>query len=303
MTTLQNALYGVLLIGILGTFFTVSYSGGTDSVGATGPTNSDKGVGDQLPNVLFVIDTHERNYAGRVKDVRESYLPRIREKQSTELMFVGSQMTDGSSDMYPSTCPVGREGSCKRVDIMIITSGVLRRPGMEKFEWILFADDDAFLLPDNVQRVIMKGIEKEKDLTGVFAIKGCVHDSCSGICGGGGYYMHKQTLFKIVDGGNKGRFPSIRDEAQFYDSKCGKAGDLTLARAIEDFHGIPIKPYPAEGIYVWDIQGGDEGIIKTLKSTDPLPWFYHYPARGRFRQFQAWVDQFGSNKKFLEDTR
>ncbi len=256
---------------------------------------------EKPPSVLFVINTHERNYATRVKDIRETYLPRIKEKPSTDLIFIGSQMTDGSPDVYQSTCPMGYwEDSCKRADMMTITSGVLRRPEMEKFEWIVFADDDAFLLPDNVQRVIMKGMEKEKNMTAVFAINGCAHKTCGGICGGGGYYMNRETLFSIVNGGNKTEFPSIRDETQLYDKQCGRCGDLTLARAIMDIHGIPVKRYPVEGIYVWDIKGGEEGIINTLKSSDPLPWFYHYPARNKFTQFQKWADEFGSNKKFKE---
>ena len=112
--------------------------------------------------------------------------------------------------------------------------------------------------------------------------------------------MNRATLFEIVNGGNKTQYPSIRDETQHYDTQCGRCGDLTLARSIQDIHGIPIKRYPAEGIYVWDIKDGEEGIKNTLKSEDPLPWFYHYPARNKFRQFQEWADQFGSNKKFKE---
>ena len=37
----------------------------------------------------------------------------------------------------------------------------------------MFADDDALMLPDNVQRVIMKTIEQEKNSSAVFAIAGC----------------------------------------------------------------------------------------------------------------------------------
>jgi hypothetical protein len=257
----------------------------------------------KAPTILFVVNTHEKNYKTRVQDIRETYLPRIHAKSSLDLIFVSSQMTDGSPDMFQTTCPMGYwEDSCKRADMVTLAAGYLRRPGMEIFDWIFFIDDDAFILPDNVQRVIQKGIEKEKNLTAVFGIHGCVHDSCVGICGGGGYYMNRDTLFHVVNTGNKTAFPSLRDETNFYDKPCGRCGDLTITRAISDFHGVPVKPYPAEGIYVWDTKGKttEEAYKNSLKMTDPLPWLYHYPARDRFRQFQEWVDQFGSNNE-LDD--
>jgi len=173
---------------------------------------------------------------------------------------------------------------------------------MDVFDWIFFFDDDAFILPDNVQRVIMKGIRQETNLTAVFGIFGCVHDTCVGMCGGGGYYMNRDTLFHVLNSGNKTKFPSIRDETAFYDKQCGRCGDLAITKALINYHGIPVKPYPAEGIYVWVTEGKNtsDDYIASLRMTDPLPWYYHYPARGRFRKFQKWVDEFGSNKK-LED--
>ena len=255
------------------------------------------------PTVLFVVNTHEKNYKTRVRDIRSTYLPRIHQKSSLDLIFVSSQMTDGSPDMFQTTCPMGyREDSCKRADMVTIAGGYLRRPENSVFDWIFFIDDDAFILPDNVQRVIMEGIKKEKNLTAVFAISGCVHDKCGGICGGGGYYMNRDTLFHVLNSGNKTLFPSIREETDFYDAQCGRCGDLTIARAIVDFHSVPVKPYPTGGIYVWGIDGKntDSDFIRSLRMKNPLPWLYHYPARDRFPQFQKWVDEYGSNKELAD---
>ncbi len=177
-------------------------------------------------------------------------------------------------------------------------------PGMEVFDWIMFADDDAYMLPDNVQRMIMRTIEIEKNLTTVFACAVCGSEECWGICGGGGYLMNRETLFEIVNGGNKTAFPSIRDETAFYDKRCGQCGDLSIARVIEDIHHIRIKDFAAKGNYIWDVaplSDDDEGYKMSLQLDGPqLPWFYHYPAKDKFRQFHAWVDEFGSNKE-LED--
>ena len=255
------------------------------------------------PTVLFVVNTHENNYKTRVQDIRETYLPRVHEKSSLDLIFVSSQMTDGSPDMFQSTCPMGyREDSCKRADMMTIAAGYLRRPGTEVLDWVFFLDDDAFILPDNVQRVIQEGIRQEKNLTTAFGINNCVHEQCRGICGGGGYYMNRETLLHVVNSGNKTEYPSIRDETAFYDKPCGRCGDLAIARVMMDFHGVPIMPFPLKGIYVWGIEGKntDDDYKRSLQMTDPLPWLYHYPAKNRFKEFQKWADEFGSNEQ-LED--
>jgi hypothetical protein len=254
------------------------------------------------PTVLFVINTHEGNYNTRVKDIRATFLKRIREKSSTELIFVTSRMPDGNPDMFPSTCPMGYwEDSCKRADLLTVASGVLSMPGMDVFDWVMFADDDSFMLPDNVQRMVMKTIEQEKNLTAVWSYYGCGTDVCRGICGGGGYLMNRETLFTIVNGGNRTEFPSVRDETNIFDKVCSRAGDLTIARAMNEIHHVAMKMYVVKGFWVMDDYPNDEDWIKTLQSEDPLPWFYHYPAKHRgFKKFQAWVDEYGSNKE-LED--
>jgi hypothetical protein len=253
------------------------------------------------PTTLFVIDTTAANYNSRIPAIRETYLKRIRAKDSTELIFVGSRRTDGSDDMFASTCKVGYwEDSCKRADMATIAYQVLHKPYMDHFDWIMFADDDAYLLPDNVQRMIQALGPTAVDEIGVWAIAGCVHDECKGICGGGGYLMNRKTLFLMQEGGDKTAFPTLRDETNKFDIECGRCGDLTIARVMTDHRHITIRPYPVEGIYVWNFKDGDQGLLNSLKNTNPLPWFYHYPARDRFHFVHEKATEFGSNHE-LED--
>lgn len=254
------------------------------------------------PTVLFVVNTYRGNFETRVKVIRETYLKRIQEKSSLDLIFISNMVTDGNPDMFVSTCRTGYfEDSCKRADMITIAGEYLQRPGMEELDWIFFLDDDAYILPDNVQRVILKGIDKGVNMTAVFGLGGCFHEGCVGICGGGGYYMNRETLFHVITSGDKATYPTLRDEVARFDMACGRCGDLAITRVLEELHGVPLHDYPAQGIYIWDIDGrhGYEAIIDSLKQEDPdrLPWLYHYPAYKKFRHFQQWVTETGANKE------
>ena len=256
------------------------------------------------PTILFVVNTHSANIPTRVRDIRNTYLERIRAKSSLDLIFVSSQTSDGSPDIFVSTCPEGYwEDSCKRADMMTFAGEYLRRPGKEAVDWIYFMDDDAYILPDNIQRKIKWLVDSGLNLRAIFGLDVCNYEECKGICGGGGYFMNRESMFSVIEGGDKTRFQTLRDETQFYDEKCGRAGDLTISRAVEDFHGIPITTFPFGGIYIWewDLDGrGDIGVVTTLQKNDPLPLLYHYPARDKFPKVHQWVNDFGSNKQ-LDD--
>jgi hypothetical protein len=96
-------------------------------------------------------------------------------------MFVSSDTSDDSPDKFQSSCPRGYwEDSCKRADMMTIAAEYLNRPGKEVLDWIYFLDDDAYLLSDNMQRMIQTQIESGANLTDK-----CGSEECWGICGGG----------------------------------------------------------------------------------------------------------------------
>jgi hypothetical protein len=254
----------------------------------------------ETPRVLFVVNTYEGNYASRVGSIRETYLKRIKEKQeNADLIFIGGKTGDGNADLLTSTCVTGyREDSCKRADMFTLTYDYLKRPGKEIFDWVFFFDDDAYVLPDNFQRMLLNAHNADQNLTAVWAIAGCAHVDCGGICGGGGYYMTRDTLFQIVEGVDHANYPDLRAEADVFDVICGRCGDLAIARVIEDIHHIPVLAYPLmNGTYVWDLPNPDGGFEYTLGLSDPLPWLYHYPAKNKFYEMQAVVERINANRE------
>ena len=97
---------------------------------------------------------------------------------------------------------------------MTIAAEYLNRPGKEVLDWIYFLDDDAYLLSDNMQRMIQTQIESGANLTDK-----CGSEECWGICGGGCYFLNKETFLAIEDGRDRERFGSLREQTDFYDEK------------------------------------------------------------------------------------
>ena len=231
--------------------------------------------------ILIVINTTFKNYNTRMKDIRNTWMKRVEQKPSMDIMFIGSGGTETIPRLVHSQCKVGYwEDSCKRGDLITFSYDFLRTTPGRVFDWVFFADDDVYIFPDNLQRMIMSLGPDAVHESKVWGIPGCAHDKCSGLCGGGGYFTNRETLFRIEEGVDRSRFENLRNETDLFDIECGRCGDLVIARVIKDRRGIPIVEYPA-GSYTWDFADGDVGLIASLKSTSPLPWLYHYPAKGR----------------------
>ena len=233
------------------------------------------------PSILFVISTTAKNYATRVVAIQNTWLKRVEEKPSMDIMFVGDPDQAEFPHLVRSGCKVGYwEDACKRAEMLTFAYNYLNSPKGEFIDWVYFADDDVYIFPDNLQRMIMSLGSPAVHTSQVWAIPGCASGKCNGICGGGGYFTNRETVAVIQEKRDRNKYPNLSDETSIYDKECGRYGDLALSRVIKDHRGIPIKKYPG-GSFTWAFDKGDEGLIASLQSRVLRPWFYHYPARDR----------------------
>lgn len=156
-------------------------------------------------------------------------------------------------------------------------------------------DDDALIIPDNLQRGLMDLDDSAKEEIAVWGYLGCSSSECEGICGGGGYFMNRKTLVELNEGGDRLKYPTFRDEIDMYHYVCKRCGDLALVEALLNARNIPTNNF-FEGNYIWGFKS-DEKLFETLADSAPhLPWLYHYGAKGRFPFVWQKVKEFGSSK-------
>jgi len=250
-----------------------------------------------IPTILIVINTHEKNYLTRVQGIRETWMKRVNEKPSMHMFFVGSQGHDRIPNLVHSQCKMGYwEDSCKRGDMTTFAYNYLVTAEGQYYDWVFFADDDVYILPDNLQRMIMSLGPAAVNETKAWGIPACAHEKCVGFCGGGGYFTNRKTLIMIEEGTDRTKYANLRNETDIYDIECGRCGDLVIARVWKDRRNVTLEHYP-KGSYTWDFDNKDEGLIESLKTADPLPWLYHYPAKNRQHWMHEQATRLGSNKR------
>ncbi len=205
-------------------------------------------------------------------------------------------------DVIETDCPPGGENDCcKQAEELRIAHEFLQSKEGANFEWVFVADDDVYILPDNLQTIV--SMVNTTDRTGhVWGIPGCVTKNCQGLCGGGGYFFSRDVVDTMLMGTSH-QFGSIRDEFMNFCKHCEDFGDMTFAHILKNRRGgMTLKPFPVTN-YNWDMP--EDKIITSLASgkDKQLPWLYHYPSRGRMYKIHDWVRQFGSNHEIKFDER
>ena len=230
--------------------------------------------------ILLVISTTSKNY-NRVVSIRDTWMKRVVEKSSIDIIFVGDSGPELFPDLIQSACKVGYwEDSCKRGEMFTFSYDYLKSSRGQFIDWVYYADDDVYIFPDNLQRMIMSLGPGAVNESKAWGIPGCAHDKCTGFCGGAGYFTNRDTVVKIEEGVDRTKYTHLSDEAGIFDEGCGRYGDISISSVIREHRGIPLVKYP-EGSYAWSFVNGEVGLIASLQNTNPRPWLYHYPSRGR----------------------
>ena len=251
------------------------------------PVKVSKRTGD-VPTVLIVLSTTAQYYETRMVEIRNTWMKRVEAKPSMDLIFVGEaspEMTAVPADLVQPACPVGYyEDTCKRAEMFTFAYDYLSSARGKFIDWVFFADDDVYIFPDNLQRMIMSLGQAAVSVKQVWAALAapvfCANKGkCFGMCGGGGYFTNRATIFAIEEGVDRSVYPRLKDEAAQYDEECARIGDIAISQLVKFRRNIPIVEYPA-GADRLGVPGGDAGLLASLKSKAPRPWLYHYSSRG-----------------------
>ena len=264
--------------------------------------------GGLVPTVLFVISTTSV-HTSRVTSIRNTWMQNVLADPSLDIIFVGDPGQDVFPELVHSVCPVGYyEDTCKRADMFTYAYEFLQRPQGAAIDWVYFADDDIYIFPHNLQRMILSmGHPATVNTTQMWAALGapalCAYgDKCSGMCGGPGYFTNRHTISRIVEGMDKSKYSNLREEAAVFDQQCGRPGDIAITQVIKQHRKIPLVQYPETGCYNLQSPNGDTGLLASIQSKDPRPWLYHYPSRGRMEYIHQEGIQSGADPPLVAAT-
>jgi hypothetical protein len=250
-----------------------------------------------IPQVVIMLQTTPNMFHTRVRQIRETWGARVLEKASMGLHFIVGDTTDGGEDMIKSGCDGGYLSGICRLGFAI--QYAYDEKSWSKYDWFLFADDDVYILPDNLQRMIL-AMGRDAHLRGhAHCVPGCVTDPCVGFCGGGGVLLSRHAIAQIVLGRDPNRFESLIAELQANEPLCGKYHDVSFGYFLEHNRtNLSMKNYLYTP-YVWDFKNSIE-FVQSLKPKEGLAWMYHYPSRGAMYWLDHMSRKLGANKELSE---
>lgn len=255
-----------------------------------------------IPHVAILLQSSPESFGVRVKHIRETWGARVKMKSSLGLYFVVGNVTDGGNDMLKSDCEQGYfSGICRLgFAIQFVYEKGLTDPEWMKYEWYLLADDDVYILPDNLQRMIIALGDTAGFENKAYCLPGCVTDFCVGYCGGGGILLSRYVIERIVKERDSTKYPSLIAELQANDDLCTQYHDVSFGFFLEHNRtNIFMAPYSYDP-YAFGFKDSFE-MWASLKSKQSLPWLYHYPSRGAMHWLDNMIKDLGVNKEIHDE--
>ena len=249
---------------------------------------------DVPPKVLILVSTAPK-FFGRVREIRETWGGRIDDKhENIRLVFISNTGVDDSGNMVLSNCSVNAcVNTCKMADLTIYAGAFLKEN--PEFEWVFYGDDDVYLMPDNLQRVISSLPPSAAEEYAAWGIPGCGGEKCGGFCGGGGFFTNRRTIEMVR---NDTSPSEMRNIFESFCEDCGGFGDITLSRFFTHNVSNPValKRYPIGTQFVWEKPM--EQIESDMADRSKLVWLLHYPSRGRMYQLYDMDKRYKTNQEY-----
>jgi hypothetical protein len=233
--------------------------------------------------ILILVSTSPASFAKRVTEIRETWLKTV--EPGMEVVFMSNTATDGSSDMVLSQCPTDVcINTCKQSDLVFFAQTFLKSRPVGS--WLLFLDDDVYVVPRNLMRMIRSLPAGAENDIGLWGIPACGSSTCGGMCGGGGYLTNRITLDVLIGGMSPDTF---KGEIMSLCQVCRGYGDISVSQLAKN-SGIPLKYYPSGTLLIWERT--DEEIRQIVMETENNLWLIHYSSRGSMREIHVLVEEY-----------
>ena len=177
------------------------------------------------PSLLIVVRTMPNRYNYHVDEIKRTWGKLAPTRNDQKVLFVGGKETDGKPDMISTSCADTntRVNTCCKTAAMVRSAYEMNKNESNRFDWIYFVDDDVKLVADNLQRSLT--FPQKPVMKGVL---GCTTSKCSGICGGGGILVSKQTLSILIEN-QKPNFKTFEEELTSKCNYCDGWDDMGLS--------------------------------------------------------------------------
>ena len=245
-----------------------------------------------IPRVLIIIQTSPELVPTRVKDIRETWGKRVHAKPSMKLIFATTDQKYASDDMWSSGCSDGYFQAICKLGYSLERAFKLMKE--DQFDWLFFGDDDIYVLPDNLQHLILELGPEAASSRSVFGVPGCADKDCVGFCGGAGFLLSRTALEAIIEGSPT----SVDAELQGLSRKCGDYHDVVFGHLIERDRNMTMLAYP-QNPYVWGFDSLTE-YFDSFSNRKTLSWLYHYPSRDKMRWLHHMVGTYGTNLEIAD---
>ena len=250
-----------------------------------------------IPTVAILIQTSPDFFNTRVAQIRDTWGARVHAKKSMSLHFVVGDITDGNPDMIKSGCAQDYLSAVCRLGFAL--EKVREDAYWRRFDWFFFGDDDIYLIPDNLQRMIQTLGPDALRESKAWCLPGCEMNGCVGYCGGGGILMSQFLVSRIVEERDALAFPSLLKELESNEPTCGKFHDVSFGYFLEHNRtNIKMVEYPFFP-FAFTFKDSIE-LFESLRNVNGLSWLYHYPSRGAMYWLDYMIKAMGTSKEIPE---
>ena len=253
------------------------------------------------PSVGILLQTSPDFFGSRVAQIRETWGARVHAKDFMSLNFVVGTITDGQADMIKSGCAQDYLSAVCRLGfaLQFVYDSFIAGNGFE-YEWFFFGDDDIYLLPDNLQRLILALGPDAGSEPYAWCLPGCEMNGCVGFCGGGGILISRHVLARIVEERDSEVFPSLVKELEANEPLCGKFHDVSFGFFIEHNRtNLAMAEYP---FFPFAFAFSNNiAMHESLRNKNGLSWLYHYPSRGAMFWLDYMVKALGTNEEISDN--